>query len=70
LNTKKDILKNFRNQTFAGPHWLPWYRQKKNILWKSMGTSNCLVTVILQNIFLYFQQKKELLAGLEQFEGE
>ncbi len=30
---------------------------RKDILWKSMGTINCLITNILQNIF-YVQYKK------------
>ncbi len=33
-----------------------------------MATSNCLVTIILQNK-CYVQQKKEIHAGLEQHEG-
>ncbi len=35
-----------------------------------MGTNNCLVTHILQNIFFCVQQKKEMHTGLEQLEGE
>ncbi len=38
------------------------------ILWKSVATSNCLITNILQNIFFYVQLKKE--TGLEQHEVE
>jgi len=37
---------------------------------KSMGSINCLVTNILQNIFLCVQQKKEMNTGLKQLEGE
>ncbi len=37
--------------------------------WKSAGTSNCLVGHILQNIFLYVQQKKETHTVWEQLEG-
>jgi len=40
------------------------------LLWKSMGTSNCLVTHILQNIFFYVQQKKEINTGMEQHYSE
>jgi len=40
------------------------------ILWKSMWSSNCLVTHILQNILFCVQQKKEICTGLEQLEGE
>jgi len=40
------------------------------ILWKSMGSINCLVTNILQNIFICVQQKKEIHTGVEQHEGE
>ncbi len=41
----------------------------KKILWKSVATSNCLLTNILPNIFCV-QQKKETCTGLEQHEGE
>ncbi len=34
-----------------------------------MGSSNCLVINILQNIFFYVQQKKETHTGLEQHKG-
>jgi len=61
LNTKEDIL-NY-NQTVDGLQW-------KKILWKSMGSINCLVTNGLQNIFFCVQQKKETHTGLEQLEGE
>jgi len=44
--------------------------EKKNN-WKSMGPINCLVTIILQNIFFCVQHKKEtLITGLEQLEGD
>lgn len=54
LNTKEDILKNVGC----------WLRSKLlffSIEWKSMVSSNCLVTHIPQNIFFYGQQKKEIL---------
>ncbi len=35
-----------------------------------MGTINCLITSILQNIFFYDQHKKETHTGLEKHEGE
>ncbi len=35
-----------------------------------MGTINCLITNILQNILFYLQQKKETHTGLERHEGE
>jgi len=35
-----------------------------------MGSINCLVTGILQNIFLCVREKKELNVGLKQHEGE
>jgi len=38
--------------------------------WKSMGSINCLVTDILQNIFFCVQHKKEIDKGLKQLEGE
>ncbi len=59
VNTKDDISKNVGNQTVAGP--LDRY---KKILWKSLGTSNCLVFHILQNS-MYVQQKKETHSGLK-----
>jgi len=43
--------------------------REKKILWKSMGSINCLVTGILQNIFFSVQQK-EIHTGLEQLEDE
>lgn len=39
-------------------------------LWKSMATSNSLVTNILQNIFLCALQKNELCTDLKHFDGE
>ncbi len=55
LNTKEDILKNVGNQTVAGSQWLPYFfsptikvLKLENL--KSVGTSNWLVTHILQNI--------------------
>ncbi len=35
-----------------------------------MVPQNCSVSYILQNIFLYFQQNKDVRTGLEQLEGE
>ncbi len=35
-----------------------------------MGTSDCLITNILQNTFFCVQQKKETQTGLEQLKGE
>ncbi len=35
-----------------------------------MGTSNCLITNILQNIFFCVQQKKETHTRSEQIEGD
>ncbi len=37
----------------------------ENILWNSVGTGNCLVIHIIQNIFFCVQQKKEIHTGLE-----
>jgi len=42
----------------------------KEILWKSMGTINCLITSILQSILFYVQNKKETHTGLERHEGK
>ncbi len=52
--TEKVILKNVGNQTVAGSHWRPY---EKKLLWKSVGTSNSLVTNILQNIVFCVEQK-------------
>jgi len=57
LNTKDDILKNVGNQTVDFFFFIR----------KSMAI-NCLVTDILQNIFLCVQ--KEIHSGLEQLDGE
>jgi len=54
LNTN-DILKNVSNQTVDGPELMTFFFQ----LWKSMGSINCLVTDIHQNILISVQQKKE-----------
>jgi len=40
------------------------------LLWKSMGSINCLVTDIFINIFLCVQQKEETHKGLKQFDGK
>jgi len=40
------------------------FHSRKKILWKSM------VPIILQNIFLCIQHKKETHTGLQQLEGE
>ncbi len=53
LNTKEDILKNAGNQTFDSAFTSIVFLY---LLWKSMGTRNCLV---LQNIFSCVQHKKE-----------
>ncbi len=66
LNTKDDIWNNVGNQTAC---WQPLMYGEK-MLWKSMATSNSLVTNILQNIFFCVQQMKENHTGLEQHEGE
>ncbi len=39
-------------------------------IWKSVATSNCLVTTILQNLLFYVQKMKETHASLEEHEGE
>jgi len=41
-----------------------------DLLWKSVGSSNYLITNILQNILFCGQLKKETHMGLEQLEGE
>jgi len=54
LNTKEDILKNVGNQTVDhGPHLLVY-------IFHTVGTNNCLISEILQNIFFCVQQKNEI----------
>ncbi len=55
LNIKEDILKNVNQQLMVA---IDFHNMKK-ILWKSMATSNCLIINILQNIFVWVQQKRE-----------
>uniref|UniRef100_A0A673FW13 Cadherin EGF LAG seven-pass G-type receptor 3-like n=1 Tax=Sinocyclocheilus rhinocerous TaxID=307959 RepID=A0A673FW13_9TELE len=46
----------------SSPCWSPLTSiVGKEILWKSMGTINCLSKSILQNIFFYVQHKKKLI---------
>jgi len=47
-----------------------WTQNGKEILWKSMGSINSLVTHILQNILFCVQQKKEIKYVMEQLEGK
>ncbi len=42
------------------------FYSREKILSETLGTRNCLVTHILQSIFFYIQQNKEMYAGLEQ----
>jgi len=66
LNTKEDILKNdWIVGTIDFHSILLWI-----ILWKSMVPNKCLVPIVLQNIFLCVQQKKETRTGLQQLEAE
>jgi len=47
------------------------FNSRKKSLWKSVVPHNCLVPIVLQNIFLCIQQKKEWTHwGLLQIEGE
>ncbi len=40
------------------------------MLWKSLATSNCLVTKCLQNIYFCVQQIKHTYTGLAQLKGD
>jgi len=62
LNPKEDILKNIGNQQFLS-HWLPLFFFL-SIQWKTIGKQNCLVTNMLQSIFLW-SAEKEMQTGLE-----
>jgi len=58
------------NQAVDGPHWITQYgEEEKYWKWKSVGSINCLVTHILQNILFCVQQKKEMNTGSGQLEG-
>ncbi len=61
-----NILKNVGNQTsfLVAIH----FNSIKKILWKSVGTGNCLITNSLINIFFVFSRKKGSHEGLEQLE--
>ncbi len=50
------FLYNVGNQIVAGPHWLPYLFI---FLPKSVGTSNRLITHILQNILFCVQDKNK-----------
>jgi len=65
LNTKEDILKNDWNFGTIDLHSIFHIF----LLWKSM-VPNCLIPIILQNIFLCVQQKKETHTGLQQLKDE
>ncbi len=47
LNIKKGILKNVGNRAVLGHHW---FHSVFFLLWKSIVTQNCLVTIFFQNI--------------------
>jgi len=58
-------LKNVGNQTVDhGPQYLLVY------IFHTVGTNNCLISEILQNIFFCVQQKNEIHTSLEQLGGE
>ncbi len=63
LNVFILMIFNVGNQT-VGSHL-----EQGKILWKSIGTRNCLVTHILLYIF-FCVQKKETHTGLGKLEGE
>ncbi len=67
LLSTKDILENVGNQTIAVA--IDFHSIFFSILWKSMATSNYLVTKNIQNILFCVQQKKET-TGWEQYESE
>ncbi len=65
--------RRFCRKNFEEPNscWYPLTSiVRKEILWKSMGTINCLITSILQNIFVYVQHEKETYTDSYQHEGE
>ncbi len=66
-NIKDDILKNVEEPN----SWWSLLTSKlgKAILCKSIGTNNCLITSIFQNI-LYYVQHKETHTGLGRHEAE
>jgi len=56
MNAKENTLKNVSNQIVDGSH-SDFLSMGKYVLWKSMGSINCLVPDILQILFCV-QQKK------------
>jgi len=62
LNTKEDIPKNDQNFGTIDFHSIIFFV----LLWKSMVPNNCSVPIVLQNIFICVQQKKETHTGLKQ----
>ncbi len=67
LIIKEDILKNMGNQTILFD-----FHIIEKLLWRSVGTINCLVTRILQNIYLCSAEERKIHTRLEQnfFFGE
>ncbi len=65
LNTKEDILKKKEKNVDALLFLVFGIFGIFSMLWKSVGTINCLVTPIPQNIFFCVQQNKETHTGLE-----
>jgi len=65
IYTKKDILENNWNQLFGTIDF-------HSIFFSTMEVNGAkqLVPIVLQNIFICVQQKKETHTGLQQLEGE
>jgi len=64
LNTKQDVLKTDWNFGTIDFHSIFFFSMK------SMVPNNCFAPIVLQNIFICVQQKKETHTGLKQLEGE
>ncbi len=63
MNRSKPVWKvEHKRRYFGEPnsYWPPFtFIVRKEILWMSMGTINCLITLMLQNIYFCVQHKEE-----------
>jgi len=71
-----DLLLTLKLFHFSDEHKESYFEERLELWhhWLShhwlMVPKNCLVPIVLQNIFLCVQQKKEAQTGLQQLEGE
>jgi len=51
--THPQVVSNLCEFIYSAEHKRRYFEEWKKILWKSMGSINCLVTDILQNVFFF-----------------